>query len=42
LKPAASLPWILKLEPLTMNPKMGLYYHRDLIGSPSAFTKVSI
>ena len=27
-------------EPLTMNPKMGLYHHRDLIGSPSAFVKV--
>jgi hypothetical protein len=26
-------------EPLTMNPKMGLYHYRDLIGSPSAFLK---
>jgi hypothetical protein len=27
-------------EPLTLNPKiMGLYHHRDLIGSPSSFIK---
>jgi hypothetical protein len=27
------------IEPIII---MGLYHHRDLIGSPSAFTKVSI
>ncbi len=27
-------------EPLTMNPKMGLYHHRDLTGSPSSFIKL--
>jgi hypothetical protein len=29
-------------EPLTMNPKMGLYHHRDLIGSREAFIKENL
>ena len=28
-------------EPLTMNPKMELYHHRNLIGSPSSFIKAN-